>query len=87
MASPSGAVKMLWLEYGDPKLSALNLRLSGAWRPPALRLAADANPFLPDGRFVPTRALSSADPDDSFAPFELTKGNLEELEACRGIRP
>ena len=86
-ADPLGAVKNLWLEYGDPKLSALNLRVSGTWQPPALTLAAEKNPFLPDGRFVPTRVLSSDDPDDSFAPFALTKGDPGEFEAiCRRIR-
>jgi hypothetical protein len=82
-ASPFGTVEKLWVEYADPKLSALNLRLSGEWRPPALHLQSEANPFLPDGRFVPTRVLSSDDPDDSLAPFDLTRGTLEELDACR----
>jgi hypothetical protein len=86
-ASRSGTVEDLWLEYGDPTLSALNLRLSGKWRSPELTLAPDANPFLPDGSFLPTRVLSSADPDDSIAPFSLTNGDEEALEAiCQRIQ-
>jgi hypothetical protein len=86
-ASRSGMVEDLWLEYGDPSLSALNLRLSGRWRAPALTLEPDANPFLPDGSFSPSRVLSSDDLDDSIAPFALTKGDQEALEAiCLRIR-
>jgi hypothetical protein len=86
-ADPLGGIEALWLEYGDPKLSALNFRLSGAWRPPALTLTTDRNPFLPDGRFVPTRVLNSDDPDDRFAPFVLTKGDAGAFEAiCRRIQ-
>lgn len=86
-ASRSGEVEDLWLEYGDPSLSALNLRLSGDWQSPELTLSSDANPFLPDGSFVPTRSLSSDDPDDSFAPFALTKSGPQALEAiCQRIR-
>jgi hypothetical protein len=86
-ASRSGTVEKMWLEYGDPSLSALDLRLSGKWRSPVLTLAPDANPFLPDGSFLPTRVLSSADPDDSIAPFDLSKGDEEEFEAiCQRIR-
>ena len=81
-ASPFGTVEKLWIEYGDPKLSALNLRLSGEWRPPVLHLQSEANPFLPDGRFLATRSLSSDNPDDSLAPFDLTRGTIEDLAAC-----
>jgi hypothetical protein len=36
---------------------------------------------------VPTRVLSSDDPDDRFAPFVLTKGDAEAFEAiCRRIQ-
>ena len=82
-ASPGGTVEKLWLEYGDPKSSALNLRMSGEWRAPQLRLQPDANPFLPDGRFNPSRALSSDDPDHSFAPIELVPGTIEQVSQCR----
>jgi hypothetical protein len=85
-ASPFGTVERLWVEYGDTKLSALNLRLSGEWRPPVLHLQSEANPFLPDGRFLPTRVLSGDDPDDSLAPFDLRKGTIDDLAACKRAR-
>lgn len=85
-ATPLGTVEKLYIEYDDPKLSALNLRLSGEWQPPVLRLESETNPFLPDGRFVSNRVLSSDDPDDSFAPIELKKGSIDELAACKGAR-
>jgi hypothetical protein len=45
------------------------------------------NRFLPDGTFVHERTWSSNDPDDSFAPFALTKGDQAAFEAiCRRIR-
>ena len=81
-ASAFGTVERLRFEFGDPKLSALNMRLSGEWRPPVLHLQSEANPFAPDGRFVPGRPMSSADPDDSLAAFDLTKGSIEDLAAC-----
>ena len=76
----------LWLEYGDPKLSALNLRMSGEWLGARLRLEPDANPFMPDGRFLATRVLSGDDPDNSFAPIELTHGQIDTLTECRRQR-
>jgi hypothetical protein len=86
-ADPLGGIEALWLEDRDPELSAPTLRLSGAWRPPALTFTTDSNPFLPDGRFVPTRVLSGDDPDDTFAPFVLTKDDEKAFEAiCRRIR-
>lgn len=86
-ANRSGNVEILWLEYGDPSLSALNLRMSGGWRAPELTLTPDANPFLPDGRFVSTRTLSSDDPDDSFAPAALTKGDTGAFEdICQRVQ-
>ncbi len=87
--SRSGQIERLWLEYGDAKLSALDFRMSGAWRSGALTLTPPPrhNPFLPDGRFVTPRAVSSADPDDSFAPATLTAGDLAAFEAiCQRIR-
>jgi hypothetical protein len=86
-ASRSGKVESLRLEYGDPSLSALDLRFSGGWDAPELTLTSDANPFLPDGRFVATRSLSSADPDDSFAPATLTKAGSESFEdICQRVQ-
>jgi hypothetical protein len=86
-ADRDGRVTALWLEYGDPPLSALNLRLTGALQDRALRLTPDANPFLPDGTFLPNRTTSSADPDDSFAPATLTDRNPAAFEAtCQRIR-
>ena len=87
-AGRSGDIKQLWLEYGDPKLSALNFRLSGAWRPGALALTVPRhNPFLPDGRFVFPRTVSSADPDDYFAPATLTARDRATFDAiCQRVR-
>ena len=87
-ADRSGDIKQLWLEYGDPKLSALNFRLSGAWRPGALALTVPRhNPFLPDGRFVFPRTVSSADPDDYFAPATLTARDRATFDAiCQRVR-
>lgn len=78
-ASILGDVEDLWLEYGDPSLSALNLRLSGDWGGSTLTLDATQNPFLPDGRFDPDRVLSSDDPDDEFATIVLAKGDRDDL--------
>jgi hypothetical protein len=70
-----------------PEAQRLNLRLSGAWPPPALTLATDKNPFCPDDPFMPTRVLSSDDPDEALAPFGLAKGGPGAFEAiCRRIR-
>jgi hypothetical protein len=80
-ASRSGVIEDLWLEYGDPSLSALKLRLSGRWRAPSLTLEPNANPFLPDGSFSPTRVFSSDDPDDAIAPFDLDKEDPAAFEA------
>jgi hypothetical protein len=85
----SGEIERLWLEYGDPKLSALNFQLSGAWRGGALTLLVPPrhNPFLGDGRFVTPRAVSSDDPDDSFAPATLTARDPATFETlCQRIR-
>lgn len=82
-----GSLETLWLEYGDPRLSALNFRLSGTWQPGALTLRTDTNPFLPDGRFVNDRWVSSDDPNDSFEPFTLTARDRGAFEAtCRRIQ-
>ena len=86
-ANRDGVVRVLWLEYGDPSLSALNLQLSGAWRDRALQITTNKNPFLPDGSFVAVRSVSSADPDDSFAPVTLTARDRGAFEAtCQRIR-
>jgi hypothetical protein len=47
-ADRSGKIEVLYLEYGDPSLSALNFQLRGDWRPDTLTLNSDKNPFLPD---------------------------------------
>ena len=86
-ADRDGTIKSLWLEYGDPRFSALDLRLTGAWRDRSLRLTTDKNPFLPDGTFVALRSISSADPDDSFSPVTLTDRDRAAFEAtCQRIR-
>ena len=87
-AGRSGDIKQLWLEYGDPKLSALNFRMGGAWRQGALTLTVPRhNPFLPDGRFITPRTVSSADPEDYFAPTTLTARDRATFEAiCQRIR-
>ena len=87
-AGRSGDIKQLWLEYGDPKLSALNFRMSGAWRQGALTLTVPRhNPFLPDGRFITPRTVSTADPEDYFAPTTLTARDRATFEAiCQRIR-
>lgn len=87
--SRSGHIESLRLEYGDPSLSALDFRMTGAWRPGALTLTVPPrdNPFLPDGRFVRSRTVSSDDPDDSFAPATLTTRDRAAFEAiCQRIR-
>ncbi|RIK38362.1 MAG: hypothetical protein DCC58_16745 [Chloroflexi bacterium] len=82
-ANRSGKVEVLWLEYGDPSLSALNLRLTGKWDAPnlAMQTAWPDNPFLPDGSFIFPRTVSSADPDDSFLPWNMTAGSTADLDA------
>jgi hypothetical protein len=80
----------LWLEYGDPRLSGFDLQLTGAWRDGALQLTTTKNPFLPDGRLLAARTLSSnepVDPDDYFAPATLTERDRGAFEAvCQRIR-
>lgn len=61
------------IEYGDPALSALDMLFFGDWDGQVLTLTPRQNPFLPEGRFVTPRSVSSADPDDSFALAELRK--------------
>lgn len=86
-ANRSGRIKDLWVEYVDPALSGLNLRLTGQWDPPELRFDGARNPFLPDGTYVHAYPRSSDDPDDSFAPFTMTKGSPDDLEPiCERIR-
>jgi hypothetical protein len=82
-ARPSGVIEDLRFRYADPKLSALDLRLTGAWRPPVLSLRTDANPCEPDGSFMPARPSGGDDPDDPIAPFDLTRGRLDDLGSCR----
>lgn len=86
-ADRSGKITTLWMEYGDPKLSALNMSLRGPWQAGRLTVTSNKNPFLPDGRFDPNRTLSSTDPDDSFAPVLLQHGDRAAFEAtCARIR-
>jgi hypothetical protein len=89
-ADPLGGIEDLWLEYGDPRLSGLGLKLTGAWRDGALHLTVTKNPFLPDGRLLASRTSSSndpLDPDDYFAPATLTERNAGAFEAtCQRIR-
>jgi hypothetical protein len=86
-ADPLGRIEGLWLEYGDPRLSALNLRLTGAWRNGALDLTITKNPFLPDGRLLAARTSSEVDPHDYFAPATLTERDWATFEAtCQRIR-
>jgi hypothetical protein len=52
-----------------------------------LTIAPGYNPLLPDGRFAPSRVVSSADPDDSFLPAPLTRGDRGSFErACRLLK-
>lgn len=88
-ASRSGRVEDLWVEYEDPSLSVLNLRLTGKWRSTVLELATrwPMNPFLPDGNFVLERAQSSNGLGEPFAPFRLSKDNAAAFEDhCQAIR-
>jgi hypothetical protein len=86
-ADPDGKVTRLWLEYGDPTLSGLDLRLAGAWQSPILTLVPDANPFRPNGAFEPAHPRGGDDPDDSFTPATLNKDTAEAFEAiCQRIR-
>ena len=85
-ADRAGKMRPLYLEYGDPKLSALNVQLTGVWQQQTVQFAANKNPFLPDGRFEPNRTLSSADPDDSFAPVTLRPGDRRAFDtACQRL--
>jgi hypothetical protein len=86
-ASPFGKINDLWLEYADPSLSRLNFQMTGKWDAPDLRLETDKNPFQPDGRFVVSAPVSSADPDDSFAPFTLAEDDQSSFEAiCQRVQ-
>ena len=86
-ADRAGTLEALRLEYGDPKLSQLNLRLSGPWSGSALTVTTTTNPFLPDGRFDPQRTRSSADPDDAFGPIALGPQDRTAFDAlCQVLR-
>lgn len=74
------------LGYGDPRLSGLGFALVGRWEGAPLRLTASDNPFDPDGIYRHGSPRSTADPDDSFLPTELTPGSLADFEtSCRRI--
>jgi len=83
-ADRDGTGLLLRLEYGDPSQSGLDLELRGAYEGERVAVTANKNPFLRDGTFKQVRTVSSADPDDSFAPIELRPGTREAFEAaCR----
>jgi len=88
-ADPLGGIEDLWLESGDPRLSGLGMKLTGAWRGGALDLTTINNPFL-DGRLLAARTAGRddpVDPDDYFAPATLTERDRAAFEAtCRRIR-
>ena len=89
-ADPMGGIEALWLEYGDPRLSGLNLQMTGAWRDGALHLTTTKNPFLSDGRLLAARTPRSdepIDPDDYFTPATMTERDPEAFEAtCQRIQ-
>src|SRR5439155_22030492 len=74
-ADRSGQEVRIMLQYGDRKLSALDLVLIGDWEAPTLTLRPHKNPFDPDGTFRAQRSYSTSDPDDSFGPAALRKGS------------
>ena len=75
------------MEYGDPKLSALNINIKGPWKAARLTLMMSKNTFMPDGRFEVNRSISSADPDDSFAPVAVQPGNRAAFNAiCARVK-
>lgn len=52
-----------------------------------LTVAGGYNPLMPDGSFMPSRIVSSADPDDSFVPATLVRADRDVFErACRQLR-
>jgi len=84
-ANAVGGELRLHLEYGDPKLSQLNLRLDGDWQGDRLQLLpARSNPFAPDGSFIPDRPLSSADASDYFLPLVLRKDAVATVSSSCG---
>jgi hypothetical protein len=89
-ADPLGGIEKVWLEYGDPSRSGLDLQLTGAWRGGALELTTTKNPFLSGGRLLAARTSSSSDPVDPadyFAPAALTTRDRAAFEAtCQRIR-
>jgi hypothetical protein len=72
------------IEYGDPNLSALDMRFYGDWNGQVLTLTPRQNPFLPDGRFVSPRSVSSSDPDDRFVLAEFRKSDRPSFLASCG---
>jgi hypothetical protein len=52
-----------------------------------LTITGGDNPLMPDGRFVPSRVVSSADQDDSFVPATLARGDGATFDAaCQALR-
>jgi hypothetical protein len=69
--------------YGDAHLSALGMHFEGDWDGQTLTLTPANNPFLPDGRFIFPRSVSTADPDDNFAMAMLQRSDRPSfLAAC-----
>jgi hypothetical protein len=89
-ADPFGGIEKLWLEYGDPSLSGLDLQLTGAWHGGALDLTTTKNPFRPDGPLLAAQTPSRGDPVDPvdyFTPATLTARDRAAFEAtCQRIR-
>lgn len=82
-ASRSGDQVEIHLAFVDPVRSALGNRLEGSWDGRTLTLRPTTNPFMPDGTFQLRRAISPADPDDSFQPGQLRKSDAATfLVAC-----
>lgn len=87
-ADRAGVIRRLWLEYDDPQRGTLDLSFTGQWDGQTLALAADRNPFLPDGSFMWPRTTSSSDPDDGFDFITLNERSRAGFEAaCRRIQP
>jgi hypothetical protein len=52
-----------------------------------LTIAGGYNPLMPDGTFAVSRVVSSSDPDDSFVPATLVRGDLPTFDTmCRALR-
>lgn len=63
-------------------------RIEAAWHgADELTIAGGYNPLMPDGTFAASRVVSSSDPDDSFVPSTLVRGDLATFDTnCRALR-